>query len=325
MNFVLLSRLTPVLATVTLAGLVATPAFATTAGTNGKILWAREAGPVAQLWTMNPDGSGQARVFDSRVQQGADAAWSTVDPNLVLFTAATATPPRRNILATDVRVQGLIQLTNNRGINTDPTYSPDGTRIAFTSNKAFRQARVGRPQPPTEIYIMNADGTGQRRLTTDRFISEDPDFSPDGTRIVFDETRVRNGVVQRRLATVNAAGGGYRALGRFRAGGGTNPKWMPDGQRIVFEVDTTTLSDISIMNADGTGQRTIIGTRAWETNPVPSPDGTRIAFTSDRNRRGARRLGRGFEVYTMNLDGTGITRLTNNRVPDLFPDWQRLP
>jgi TolB protein len=78
------------------------------------------------------------------------------------------------------------------------------------------------------------------------------------------------------------------------------------------------------MNADGSGVRPLLATGAYETNPVPSPDGTRIVFTSDRDRPGRRRLGPGFEVYTMALDGTGLTRVTNNRTPDLFPDWQRL-
>jgi Tol biopolymer transport system component len=79
------------------------------------------------------------------------------------------------------------------------------------------------------------------------------------------------------------------------------------------------------MSADGGPVRTILATRAWETNPVPSPDGTRIVFTSDRDRRGRERLGPGFEVYTMAVDGSDIVRLTNNRRPDIFPDWQRLP
>jgi len=81
------------------------------------------------------------------------------------------------------------------------------------------------------------------------------------------------------------------------------------------------------MNADGSGKRRITATRVHETNPVFSPDGTRIAFTSDRdNRRLSKdRLGRGFELYTMALDGTGIVRVTANRRAEIFPDWQPLP
>jgi Tol biopolymer transport system component len=84
-------------------------------------------------------------------------------------------------------------------------------------------------------------------------------------------------------------------------------------------------SDIERVALDGSGRRAVLATSAFETNPVPSPDGTRIVFTSDRDRRGPTRLGPGTEVYTMKLDGTDIVRLTTNQAPDLFPDWQRLP
>ncbi len=86
---------------------------------------------------------------------------------------------------------------------------------------------------------------------------------------------------------------------------------MPDGQTIVFERfrERGTRSDIATINvADGTEQ-TVLATRAWETNPIPSPDGTRIAFTGNRDRPGPKRHGLGFEVYTMALDGSDIVRL----------------
>ena len=81
------------------------------------------------------------------------------------------------------------------------------------------------------------------------------------------------------------------------------------------------------MNADGSDQRRVTRTRAFETNPVWAPDGLRIAFTGDRDRGNLRRgrLGRGFELYTMAPDGSDVVRLTNNRRPDLFPNWQPLP
>ena len=63
----------------------------------------------------------------------------------------------------------------------------------------------------------------------------------------------------------------------------------------------------------------------WRPTRFPSPDGTRIVFTSDRDRRGRERLNPGFELYTMAVDGSDIVRVTNNRQLDLFPDWQRLP
>jgi TolB protein len=100
---------------------------------------------------------------------------------------------------------------------------------------------------------------------------------------------------------------------------------MPDGQTILFEQLRRRDADILAMSPNGGAARRLLATDAWETNPVPSPDGTRVVFTSDRDRPGPDRLGRGFEVYTMALDGSDIARLTNNRKPDMWPDWQRLP
>ena len=64
-----------------------------------------------------------------------------------------------------------------------------------------------------------------------------------------------------------------------------------------------------------------------ETNPVWSPDGCRIAFTSDRHvkRYKGERWGPDFELYLMRVNGTRIRRLTRNSVPDLLPDWQPIP
>jgi TolB protein len=132
---------------------------------------------------------------------------------------------------------------------------------------------------------------------------------------------------QTRLAVINADGTGRRALTAFGGPDEANPKWMPDGRAIVFERqrERGTRSDIFAISATGGTARPILATPAWETNPVPSPDGTRVVFTSDRDRRGRERLGPGFELYTMALDGSDVARLTNNCRPDLYPDWQRLP
>jgi TolB protein len=83
-------------------------------------------------------------------------------------------------------------------------------------------------------------------------------------------------------------------------------------------------SDIAVINADGTGLRRLTRTAALETHPVWSPDGRRIAFTSDRHaKRGQLELlGPAFELYTMRANGRGIRRITHNRVPDLHPNRQ---
>ena len=158
-------------------------------------------------------------------------------------------------------------------------------------------------------------------------------WSPDGATIAV--ALIKAGDTQRAfdsgIALIDADDGGN--LRRLTPRGGPdelNPNWSPDGTKIAFEVNKLfdlRQSDIWRMNADGSGKQRLTNTRFFETNPVFSPDGTRIAFTGDGDNRNLskRRLGRGFELYTMAAGGGDLIRVTDNRGADLFPDWQPLP
>ena len=119
-------------------------------------------------------------------------------------------------------------------------WSPDGSRIAFVSNRAG-----GFP----ELYLMFADGTGVVRLTTNSLIDANPSWSPDGTKLVF-ERCCENGTSD--LFTIDVA---TRAEVNVTATAGQefDPTWSPDGTRIAFvafEVGQGNI-DIWVMNADG--------------------------------------------------------------------------
>ncbi len=181
---------------------------------------------------------------------------------------------------------------------------------------------------------MNADGSG-KQLTRHKgpYSDVDPEWSPDGATIAVglfkggDTARS----IDSGIALIDAAdGGNLRRLTPRRGRDELNPNWSPDGTRIAFEVTKrfdVRQSDIAVMNADGSGKRRLTKTKFYETNPAYSPDGTRIAFTGDRDNRNVskERLGRGFELYTMAVDGSDLFRVTDNRRPELFADWQPLP
>ena len=313
-----------------LSALLATPALATPPGRNGLIVWQREAREVPpRLWVANPDGTGARQVFrGSRRQAEFEGAFSPTDPNLLVFSrgAVPFRPFVEDLYRGDLRTGAVTRIPGPNRADIAPTVSPDGTRLAWF---VVPRAPFGEdePPPPQRIVVANIDGSGLRALTPRRGLTLDPDWSPDGTRIVYTEARVAGDEIDNRLAVMNADGSGRRALTRYGGASEINPKFAPDGRTITFERlrEGGRRSAIMAMPSTGGAARVVYDSRGWDTNPIPSPDGTRILFSSDQHRPSRERINSNFELYTMAADGTGATRLTRNRSADIFPDWQRLP
>jgi hypothetical protein len=317
-------------AAITFAAMTAAAASATPPGTNGKLVWEREAKSGSQLFVAEADGSGARRVFASGAGRGEiEGAFSPTDPNVVLFARYGKAPFSENVFSGNLATGAVTRITAASSADIAPTVSPDGTKMTyFAAGKPPGKFNPKVPPLPERIHVAKIDGSGDVAITPATQHSFDPDWSPDGTRIVFAQSRVlskRN--FQNRIMVMDADGSNARVLTAFGGPEELNPKWMPDGQSIVYErVRRNPLrSDIVAIGPTGGVPRVILATAAFETNPIPSPDGMRILFTSDRDQRGKERLTPGFELYTMSIAGTDIVRLTNNKVPDLFPDWQRLP
>ena len=178
-----------------------------------------------------------------------------------------------------------------------------------------------------------------RRLTDDLQVQTDPFYSPDGKHLVFAQWRAvkgREGVFDIALKVSRADGSRVRSLTSISAKRDTfNASWSPDGRRLAFEIASPRphgrkggrQSDLAVIRADGKGERRLTRTRAIETNPVWSPDGKQIAFTSDRHavNGSGEQNNSALELYVMDADGTDIRRLTHNHVADTHPDWQPLP
>jgi TolB protein len=130
-------------------------------------------------------------------------------------------------------------------------WSPDGRHIAFA-----RQSPT-LPGPccysfRSDIYVMNADGSGTRKLTHNARQNDEPAWSPDGRRIAFVSRRNGNADVY----VMNADGSGQRNLTRDPAKD-LHPSWSPDGRRITFVSDRDGRLEAHVMNADGSGQRSL--------------------------------------------------------------------
>lgn len=318
-----------------LVALGAAPAQATFPGKNGRIVFQRPIGKQVDLFTVWANGDRLHRLTRTRTWE-EQAEWSADGGRLAYARSAPSGSPTEiwtmNADGTEPRAA-----TSFGSASLAPTWSPDGL-IAYFSLRDFPPPKSDQdPPPPAELYSMAADGSGQRRLTDDRTIQTDPEWSPDGSLIAYSKwcpVPRQPGVFDLGLSVMKPDGTGVHPV--LPCNGKRDivtASWSPDGRRIVYEIATpvpdgrepgSRQSDIGVVNADGTGLRRLTRTAALETHPVWSPDGRRIAFTADRHARGKHleRLGPAFELYTMRADGHGVRRITHNRVPDLRPDWQ---
>ncbi|WP_346817878.1 NTTRR-F1 domain [Bacillus paramobilis] len=213
---------------------------------------------------------------------------------------------------------GILESVSSEGIQLKDTTDNSGTvntinicckticsiRKVLISKIAFTSTRDGN----AEIYVMNADGSNQTRLTNNAASDSDPAWSPDGQKIAFSSTRDGNNEIY----VMNADGTNQTRLTNNVAFD-LNPAWSPDGQKIVFSSNRDGNTEIYVMNADGTNQTRLTNNPADDRDPTWSPDGQKIAFTSLRDGND--------EIYVMNADGTNQTRLTNNLANDRESTW----
>ena len=209
------------------------------------------------------------------------------------------------------------RLTTNRHDDWDPSWSPDGTRIAFTSSEtgigAFLHTQIvrdGRPQ----IYVMDADGKNRRRLSKNPFAEWHPSWSPDGTRIAFTSSSDRptaDGYWD--IYVMDANGNNPRNLTNHPRAD-WQPSWSPDGKHIAFVSGRDAFGwCIYVMDADGSNQQRLTDDSHADYSPSWSPDGEHIAFVSIREGN--------YEICVMDADGKNQRILTRNLAHDLHPSW----
>jgi TolB protein len=227
--------------------------------------------------------------------------------NAIAFDV-TCTPPgelafvrNEQIFLARTNGTGLVKLTST-GHNADPAWSPDGTRIAFASDRGGRW----------DIYVMNPDGSGIVPLTNTGHNVE-PSWSPDGQRIAF--TTVRSGSADVYTVSVFGDGSSATPLVTHRGYDG-EPAWSPGG-KIAFVSDWRAydfLYDVYLVNADGSditpllnGPFFWVDTLKFYFQPAWSPDGSRLAVNV---------CGYAWDncfpastVMVANADGSGLTAL----------------
>lgn len=280
---------------------------AQTASTNGKIAYVGfdEATQQTDLYTMNPDGTGVSRLTDDQHEEGTPE-WSPDGTRISFHSSGfdDGSCCSRNVYVMDSDGTGRQQLTTTpntmQGENTQATWAPDGSWLAFVSTRSD-------PYDDRDIYRMDADGTDQQQLTfadpegetPARVSDEQPSISPDGTKIAFasnthydDPESGSYHVDQLDIYVMNSDGTGEprrltsdAAYAYPLAKQSTNPVWSPDGSRIAYEStrDLSGNSEIWVVNSDGSGEPVNVSNDpSWDSDPAWSPDGTQITFTSRR-------------------------------------------
>jgi WD40 repeat protein/hemolysin type calcium-binding protein len=233
---------------------------------------------------------------------------------------------------------GKINLTDEApdaysGADVEPAFSPDGTRIAFQSDRSGDYTDDPNwPEAIFDVWVVNADGSGQpRRLTTAE--GQAPAWSPDGQQIAYSSSRDGNYEIW--VENVDDTGTPRQITHTENTQDGwilnTSPSWSVDGK--IAYVSTkdnlrTSQRDIYVANADGTGEPTRLTNTPTSNNWAPewSPDGKRIAFWRVQYPETCGPCDR--EVYVMEAvdsdgDGNGEnqTNLTNDPAVDYQPDW----
>jgi hypothetical protein len=203
---------------------------------------------------------------------------------------------------------GQTPLTNNTFQDSDPSWSPDGTRLAFSSEGTF--------SVDGEVYVMNADGSNKTPLTDDDFYDFDTSWSPEGSKIAFVSSRGG----QLDLFVINPDGTGQTQLTNTPAGE-ADPTWSPDGTKLAFNLG----GDIYVMNASpGSTPTLLTGDNPFtDADPAWSPDGSKIAYTAASEADdGEGSADHTWEISFRNADGTGSrTRVTTDDFFDLEPAW----
>jgi Tol biopolymer transport system component/(2Fe-2S) ferredoxin len=291
-------------------------AQAPTLRANGKIAFTSDRDGNREIYVMNNDGTNQVRLTNN---PGVDdyPAWSPDGRKLAFLSQNASGTFSIKLMDADgtqqtvlTSVAGVHEHCNNYRFSCGLSWSPTGTKIAFTDS--------------ADILVINSDGSDRVNLTNGPAIDFNPSWSPDGLRIAF-ARNTASPLIFSLIYTMNADGTNqtvFNGSGSSGNLGDKDPAWSPDGNRIAavlnrYPVDE---SDLCIMNTDGTRYTIDFVIERDHSSPAWSPDGTKTAFGGFTPWSSVINS----EIFVINISGDGITQLTDTPGSESHPSWQPL-
>jgi TolB protein len=236
----------------------------------------------------------------------------------------SAARPSRSILAV-----GLFLLSGCSGSTSAPTASTAALSSTVTAppSSSFPTGGIdlsklngritfsGGRRHAEDVYVINADGTNRRKVTTGPAAEFDPTWSSDGSQIAYRHQTGDDRTTD--IYVIRIDGSDARNLTKNEDVADWGPSWSPDGREIAWNSDRATPGTFRgfLMRPDGSHVEPL-GADAWVEYAAWSPDGTELAFMG-QTPEGTDN----YEIYVVNADGSGLRRLTNSPGPDGWPAW----
>ena len=290
----------------------------------------------AEIYLMNPDGTNVRRITNNTT--GENFPTISPDGKRIVFESnrlRKKSDPENSVSLFVMNVDGSGEVSLVPG--NSATWSRDSKSIAFHTSASGKGKLIsglpGAAANDNDIFLLNVDDflskkSPARNITNSpEAVDDDPDWSPDGKKIIFTSHAVTDDQTNSATAeiyVIDAKGKGKPRRLTNNTEEERAPDWSPDGKLILYSCRKGEIVEgrlfgtfeLCVMNADGSGQKRITNNRVAELTPSWSPDGKQIFFQ--------RAVGGLFaQLFTINADGTGEKQLTFPPGFSAFPSWGR--
>ncbi len=272
-----------------------------------------------EIFVMNADGSNRRQLTQNNsevpIRWLARPEWSPDGTRLAFESRDVDGENDWEIAVAHADGSGVSQLTDNDWPDLSPAWSPEGRLAWITVINSYR------------IWVMDADGANIQKLTVDMPDAHprqdaNPEWSPDGTSIAFSSREQKHDSYYE-IWVMDADGSNQRQL-TVNDRGDSEPRWSPDGTQIAFQSRTDfsvggpelkALDDfeIYVVRVEDGRVEQLTNNEYEDLDPVWSPDGRQIAFSSYRDG--------GYDIYVMDADGSNERQLTDDQLWNRHPEW----